>query len=149
MEIGEEMARYNGYVVGTGFATIGYTVNGDAVDWTYGSEDIISYVPEVGSPSQGFWPSEDEITQLCSDQVHSNKAFAFVAGSDMVMHSYALSEEFTLPGEEIDLEIVIQNRGLSDSNGDTEMSFSSLNNLISLDTAVSYTHLTLPTILLV
>ena len=37
MEIGEEMARYNGYVVGTGFATIGYTVNGDAVDWTYGS----------------------------------------------------------------------------------------------------------------
>ena len=137
-EIGHEMARYNGYIVGTGLATIGYTVNGDAVDWTYGSEDIISYVPEVGSPSQGFWPSEDEITQLCSDQVHSNKTFAFVAGSDMVMHSYELSEEFILPGEEIDLEIVIQNRGLSNSDGDIEISLSSLNNLISLDTE-SYT----------
>ena len=137
-EIGHEMARYNGYTVGTGLATIGYTVNGDAVDWTYGGEDIISYVPEVGSPSQGFWPSEDEITQLCSDQLHSNKTFAFVAGSDMVMYSFELSEEFILPGEEIDLEIVIQNRGLSDSDGDTEMSFSSLNNLISLDTE-SYT----------
>ncbi|GIS53174.1 hypothetical protein Ct9H90mP29_02160 [bacterium] len=26
------MARHNGYVVGTGLSTIGYTVNGDAVD---------------------------------------------------------------------------------------------------------------------
>ena len=29
-EIGQEMARYNGFTVGTGFATIGYGVNGDA-----------------------------------------------------------------------------------------------------------------------
>ena len=47
-------------------------------------------------------------------------------------------KEFILPGEEIDLEIVIQNRGLSDSDGDIEIYLSSLNNLISLDTE-SYT----------
>ena len=75
---------------------------------------------------------------MCSDQVHSNKTFAFVAGSDMVMHSYELSEEFILPGEEIDLEIVIQNRGLSNSDGDIEIYLSSLNNWITLDTE-SYT----------
>ena len=54
IEIGEEMASYNGYVGGTCLATVGYTVNGDAVDWTYGDQNIIAYVPEVGSPSQGL-----------------------------------------------------------------------------------------------
>ena len=56
-EIGNEMAEYNGYAVGTGLATIGYTVNGDAVDWTFGDQNIITYVPEIGTQAQGFWPS--------------------------------------------------------------------------------------------
>ena len=64
-EIGHEMARHNGFFVGTGLDAIGYTVNGDAVDWTYGEQGLISYVPEVGAYSQGFWPSEDEVEQLC------------------------------------------------------------------------------------
>ena len=137
-EIGEEMARYNGYVVGTGLSTIGYTVNGDAVDWTYGDQDIISYVPEVGSPSQGFWPSENEVLDLCIAQLHSNKIFAFVSGSDIVVHSYELSEEFIMPGEEIEMELIIQNRGLSNSNGDIEIYVGPMNNQISFDTE-SYT----------
>lgn len=47
-EIGWEMSKYNGYQVGTGYETIGYGVNGDAVDWTYGDAGLISYTPEVG-----------------------------------------------------------------------------------------------------
>ncbi len=132
-EIGEEMARYNGYPVGTGLATIGYTVNGDAVDWTYGDQNIISYVPEVGSSSQGFWPSEDDVIQLCINQVHSNKIFAFVAGTDMVVHSHQLSEEDVIPGDTLELEVMIQNRGLSNSDGDIEISIQALNDYISLD----------------
>ena len=132
-EVGEEMARYNGYPVGTGLATIGYTVNGDAVDWTYGEQDIISYVPEVGSSSQGFWPSEDDVIQLCIDQVHSNKIFAFVAGTDIIVHSYQLSEEDVIPGEILELEVMIQNRGLSNSDSDIEISIQALNDHISLD----------------
>jgi len=132
-EIGQEMARYNGYPVGTGLATIGYTVNGDAVDWTYGDQEIVSYVPEVGSSSQGFWPSENDVVGLCSQQVHPNKIFAFVAGSDIIVHSYELSEEDVIPGETLELEVVIQNRGLSNSGGDIEIIISGLNDLISLD----------------
>ena len=128
------MARHNGYVVGTGLSTIGYTVNGDAVDWTYGDQDIIAYVPEVGSPSQGFWPSENEVLDLCTAQLHSNKIFAFVSGPDIVVHSYELSEEFIMPGEEIEMELIIQNRGLSNSNGDIEINIEPMNDQISLDT---------------
>ena len=137
-EIGQEMARYNGYSVGTGLSTIGYGVNGDAVDWTYGDQDIISYVPEVGSTSQGFWPPESDVNQLCLDQVHPNKIFAFVAGSDIIMHSYEMSEEDIIPGETLELEIIIQNRGLSNSEGDINVNIEALNNFVSLNVE-SYT----------
>jgi len=133
VEIGEEMARYNGYVVGTGLSTIGYSVNGDAVDWTYGDQNIISYVPEVGSPSQGFWPSENEVIELCAAQLYPNKIFAFVSGPDIILHSYELSEEFIMPSEEVEINLVIQNRGLTNSDSDIEISLSPLNNWTSLD----------------
>ena len=133
VEIGEEMARYNGYVVGTGLSTIGYSVNGDAVDWTYGDQNIISYVPEVGSPSQGFWPSENEVIELCAAQFYPNKIFAFIAGPDIILHSYELSEEFIMPSEEVEINLVIQNRGLTNSDSDIEISLSPLNNWTSLD----------------
>ncbi len=132
-EIGREMAKFNGYFVGTGLDGIGYTVNGDAVDWTYGDQGLVAYVPEVGSSSQGFWPSEDEVEQLCIDQLHSNKIFSFVAGSDIIVHSYEISEEFINPGDEGEIDIVIQNRGLTNSNGDIEINFAPLNNLILFD----------------
>ena len=132
-EIGHEMSKYNGYYVGTGLDGIGYTVNGDAVDWSYGDQELISYVPEVGSYAQGFWPSEDEVEQLCIDQLHPNKIFAFVAGSDIIVYSYEFSQDFLLPGSEVEIEIVIQNRGLTNSGGDIEISFSPLNGLISFE----------------
>ena len=138
VDIGREMARYNGYPVGTGLSTIGYTVNGDAVDWTYGDQNIISYVPEVGSTSQGFWPPESDVLELCLDQVHSNKIFAFVAGSDIIIHSYELSNEDMIPGEIMELDVVIQNRGLSDSETGIDINLHTLNEFISLDTE-SYT----------
>ena len=132
-EIGLEMARHNGYYVGTGLDGIGYTVNGDAVDWSYGDQGLIAYVPEVGSYSQGFWPSEDEVEQLCIDQLHPNKIFSFVAGSDIIVHSFEISEEFLLPAAEADIEILIQNRGLTNSASDIEISFTPLNNWIYFD----------------
>ena len=137
-EIGQEMARYNGFTVGTGFATIGYGVNGDAVDWTYGDQDIISYVPEVGSTSQGFWPPESDVVDLCLNQVHSNKIFAFVSGSDIIIHSYELSHDDMIPGETVELDVVIQNRGLSNSEANIDININALNEFISLDTD-SYT----------
>jgi len=138
VDIGLEMARYNGYPVGTGLSTIGYTVNGDAVDWTYGDQDIISYVPEVGSTSQGFWPPESDVVDLCMDQVHSNKIFALVAGADIIIQSYELSENEVIPGETMELNVVIQNRGLSDSEADVDISINALNEFLSIETD-SYT----------
>ncbi len=130
-EIGNEMAMYNGYVVGTGLATIGYTVNGDAVDWTYGDQNIITYVPEVGTQSQGFWPPENQVITLCENQVHANKTVSFVAGADLIIHSYEINQEEINPGDDFEIDIVIQNRGLSNSVGDAIINIGVLNNLTS------------------
>ena len=132
-EIGNEMARYNGYPVGTGYELIGYTVNGAAVDWTYGDQGIVAFTPEVGSPSQGFWPQENDVLPLCQDQVHPNKIFAFVAGSDLILHSFDLSQNAILPGDEFEIELAIQNRGLSDSNDEIVINVTPYNEWITLN----------------
>ena len=111
-EIGAEMTRANGYAVGTGMETIGYGVNGDAVDWTYGTAGLISYTPEVGSYADNFWPSEDRVVPLCQDQVHSNKVFALVAGSDYIVFDRLLDNQYPELEDTVAISLVIQNRGL-------------------------------------
>jgi len=132
-ELGQEMALYNGYEVGTGYETIGYTVNGDAVDWTYGQENLIAFTPEVGSPSQGFWPPENDVISLCSDQLHPNKTFAFVSGSDLIVHDYSFSDESILPGTETEIDVLIKNRGFMESGEEIEISIVPLDGWLSLD----------------
>ena len=136
-EVGEEMTRYNGYAVGTGYELIGYTVNGDAVDWSYGDQGLIAYVPEVGSSSQGFWPPEDHVEVLCQDQVYPNKIFAFVSGSDYIVGDVNITDDVIEPGGVATLEIEIQNRGLTDSDGPVQVLLQVLNDHILLpDSAI-------------
>jgi len=131
--IGTEMSTYNGYTVGNGLSTVGYSVNGDAVDWSYGQKNIISFTPEVGSYQQGFWPSENEILELCSLQFYPNKIFALVAGQDIVLESYQLSEGDIMPGSEINLDLSLKNRGLENINGNLIVEIDSQNDYINIE----------------
>jgi len=114
-EIGWEMSKYNGYQVGTGYETIGYGVNGDAVDWSYGTAGLISYTPEVGSYQDNFWPPENRVIPLCEDQLYSNQIFGLVGGADHFVYAVDIDEQ---QGDTIQFNITIQNRGLKDSDGD-------------------------------
>ena len=142
-EIGAEMTRANGYAVGTGMETIGYGVNGDAVDWTYGSAGLLSYTPEVGSHADNFWPSEDRVVPLCQDQVHSNKVFALVAGSDYIVFDRLLDNQFPELEDTVAISLVIQNRGLTDSDGSVSIIINPLND-VSLVNNESVTIQSLP-----
>ena len=140
-EIGAEMTRENGYAVGTGTETIGYGVNGDAVDWTYGTAGLISYTPEVGSYADNFWPSEDRVIPLCQDQVHSNKIFALVAGSDYIVYDRLFDNQFPTLEDTVAISLVIQNRGLTDSDGSVSLTINPLNDasLINSQTVIIQT----------
>jgi len=54
------------------------------------------------------------------------------------MHSYELSQDEIIPGDNLELSILIQNRGLSASETDIDISIHPLNEFLSLDTD-SYT----------
>jgi len=140
-EIGAEMTRENGYAVGTGTETIGYGVNGDAVDWTYGTAGLISYTPEVGSYADNFWPSEDRVVPLCQDQVHSNNIFALVAGSDYIVYDRLFDNQFPTLEDTVAISLMIQNRGLTDSDGSVSLTINPLNDasLINNQTVIIQT----------
>ena len=135
-ELAEEMASHNNFNVGTGFEMVGYTVNGDAVDWSYGEKNIIAYTPEVGSSGQGFWPSSDQVETICSNQYEPNKIFAFSAGSDFMLADYSFTSDAINSGESVGVELIIKNRGLMSSTGPVTVTVEPLNNLVNLDEVV-------------
>ena len=126
-EIGNEMTHYNGYLVGTGIETVGYTVNGDAVDWSYGNAGLLSYTPEIGSFVDNFWPSEDRVVPLCQDQIYSNSIFAMVAGSDYIIYDKLYNNMYPSINDTISISLVIQNRGILSSNGPVTIDITPLN----------------------
>lgn len=119
-EIGWEMTKYNGYDVGTGHETIGYGVNGDAVDWSYGVAGLLSYTPEIGSYQENFWPPENRVIPLCADQLYANQIFALVAGADYIVYEHELVEQ---SDDTLNFSVTIQNRGLLSSDGDVLLNF--------------------------
>jgi len=125
-EIGWEMTKYNGYQVGTGYETIGYGVNGDAVDWSYGDAGLIAYTPEIGSYQDYFWPPENRVIPLCEDQLYANQIFGFVGGADHIVYAVESSEQVE---DTIHFDITIQNRGLKNSDGDVVINAESYNSV--------------------
>ena len=64
-QMGPDLVEENDYLYGTGTETVGYTVNGDAVDYMYGELGIINFTPEVGAGSDGaFWPPTELIFEM-------------------------------------------------------------------------------------
>jgi len=57
------------YRYGTGDQTVGYVTNGDSNDWMYGEQTtknkILSFTPEIGPQSSGFYPPISDIIPDC------------------------------------------------------------------------------------
>lgn len=122
-EYAKDMTQYNKYKYGTADQTVGYIVNGDADDWMHGEQTvknkILSFTPEVGSASDGFWPPSNRILPLAQENLFPNLYTAYVAGS------YLRSQQFTVSdssgdgvldrGEKFTLNLIVRNKGLATS----------------------------------
>ena len=79
-----QMSAGNGYATGTAWELL-YNTNGDAVDWGHGATGehprIFSMTTEVGTSSDGFWPSESRIPTLVAENLEPNLLFAEMAGN--------------------------------------------------------------------
>ncbi len=66
----------NGFISGNSNQTVSYLSNGQGNDWRYGEQTskpkTYAFVPEVGTSSDGFWPAQSRIIQLCNSTVAMN-----------------------------------------------------------------------------
>jgi len=129
-EIGKAMTVVNHFQVGTGTELLSYGVSGDQADWTYGAVGLISYIPEVGTTWDGFWPSEDRILPLCQDQLLANEVFAHVAGPALRVKPF--DARFSVLASDSLVHVQIQNWGLQPS-GTVHISYSALNSVLDMD----------------
>ncbi|HIB58379.1 MAG TPA: hypothetical protein EYO41_04075 [Candidatus Marinimicrobia bacterium] len=129
-EVGAEMTKYNNYEVGTGPETVGYMVNGDAVDWSYGDQGLIAYTPEIGGWTDGFWPATDRIVPLCEENLWPNLYFAQLAGTLLGVSNVEMSQEYVNPGDLFTITFDVENIGLSESPGPVMVTVTPINSII-------------------
>jgi len=132
VEYGEIMTQYNGYLLGTGIETVGYTVNGEACDWMYGEKDIFAYTPEIGSFNDGFWPATNRIIPLAEENLFPNKFVAWSVGSHYNL-DFSIESGDYLQGQIYSTELSISNAGLSSSTGPISLYIDSEYDFINFD----------------
>jgi len=127
-EYAADMTSVNHYTWGTS-GDILYEVNGATDDWMYGEQTlkpkVISFTPEVGGSSDGFWPAQSRIFPLAQENVTMNLYLTWIAGDYVSVISSEFSSEFFLPGEDYTITPVLSNKGLSTAY-DLQVVFTSL-----------------------
>ncbi|HLG94075.1 MAG TPA: M14 family metallopeptidase, partial [candidate division Zixibacteria bacterium] len=78
--LADSAVLHNGYLPGPGWQL--YLTNGTSIDWAYSaapSSRIYSFTPEVGGPSDGFWPPASRIPALAAENLTPNLFYAWAA----------------------------------------------------------------------
>lgn len=137
------MTQENNYVYGPGSTTI-YPTNGGSDDWMYGEQTtkdvIFSYTPEIGSSSDGFWPTISRIIPLCQEQMWQNISAARLVGKYAVVTDLAPAVISDVVG---DLLFDIKRLGLTEADSYT-VSISPLDDYItSVGNPISFENLEL------
>ncbi|MCK4716967.1 MAG: hypothetical protein KAT54_09195, partial [Candidatus Marinimicrobia bacterium] len=110
------MSKYNSYRYGNSINAIGYLSNGTERDWMYGEqiekEKIFSFVFEVGSAADGFWPEEDRIIPLAEENIRANLYLCWIPQGLAAVAGHNFQQSVFLPGDSVNLQIIVKNRGL-------------------------------------
>jgi carboxypeptidase T len=118
-EFSQEMLIDNHFTMGRSNQTVAYGVRGVTDDWYYndsGHASAIAFTPEVGSSSDGFWPTQSRILPLAQSTVRQNIHFALAAGPYVAPNSINLSKENYVPGEQGTIKMKFRNKGLMNAS---------------------------------
>lgn len=89
-EYAKILTKDNHFAYGTPNETVGYTGNGGADDWMYADNTlkpkIISFTPEAGNSTDGFWPASNRIEDIARSYVTQNLSMAQLAGRYAAVH---------------------------------------------------------------
>jgi len=116
-EYAMDMTQFNNYTYGTDMQTVGYSTRGNSDDYFYDGDTVLNsgkifaMTPEVGST--GFWPTQAEIFPLAIENVYPNLYYAWVAGEYVTMINPNYNRQYFNPGNEVLMNPVFKNKGLS------------------------------------
>jgi carboxypeptidase T len=156
-EFARDMTRYNNYVYGTDLQTVGYSTRGNSDDYMYDGDTLLNgskifaMTPEVGTTADGgFWAYQNRIFPLAQDNLFPNLYYAWSAGENVSLVSPNFNVSYFVPGENISLQPVYKNKGLSGlSNVNFTLSSLSefvtiVNGTVNLSNLPARTEVTLP-----
>jgi hypothetical protein len=156
-EFARDMTAFNGYVYGTDQQTVGYSTRGNSDDYMYDGEPvsirpkIFAMTPEVGSSSDGFWPSQSRIFPLAIENLRPNLYYTWIVGEypSIASKSIISGSGYIKNGDTVQFVIELKNKGLGNAYN-VSLQFESLspqltllgNSLIQIDTLPARTSIT-------
>ncbi|MEE9449324.1 MAG: M14 family zinc carboxypeptidase [Ignavibacteriaceae bacterium] len=134
-EFASDMSAFNGYSYGTSGEILNYQSNGTVRDYMYGEQveknKIFGYTIEIGNSDDYFWPPQSRIFPIAQMNVGSNMYHAFVAGEYVQLNDPNFTQEYFLPGDNVELLPEFKNKGLETAYNLT-MELSSPSGLITV-----------------
>ncbi len=98
--LADSAVSWNNYAPMPGWGL--YLTNGDSDDWMYFDRNILSFTPEVGNGSDGFWPDPDRIEPLTNENYPVNLFMIDLADTPerILMPDKAVWDSVALVGED-------------------------------------------------
>lgn len=116
-EFSDLLNEFNAYRAGNAVQTVGYDANGVTDDWMYGEQvlkgKMMTFTPEVGDGSDGFWPAQSRILPLNDENIIPNLRMAWLAGDYIDAQPDPALE---VQGTAISLPVDYKNIGLASSS---------------------------------
>ncbi len=156
-EFARDMTAYNRYTYGTDMQTVGYATRGNSDDYMYDGEPvsvrpkIFAMTPEVGSSSDGFWPSQSRIYPLAIENIRPNLYYTWIAGEypSLASKNLITNNGQIKGGDTVKFVVELKNKGLSHAYN-VLLTFESLspqlqilaNQYISIDTLLARSSIT-------
>ncbi len=110
-EFASDCLDENEYIYGDAAILLGYA-SGTTQNWMYETLGSIAWTPEIGTT--GFWPSIPEIIPLVNQQIKAYEYACWVAGALADYQGFeVLNPEGLSVGQDLQLNVVIKNKGLS------------------------------------
>ncbi|HTY08540.1 MAG TPA: M14 family metallopeptidase, partial [Candidatus Edwardsbacteria bacterium] len=139
VDLAIEATSYNGFTWGTPSQTVGYTVNGDANDWSLQTESkawkCLGMTPEVGGSD--FYEPDSVQLELASNLI-PNLLVAEAAGVYLDARTTAISggngNSALDPGETANLALTLKNEAVFDTARNVSTTISSADPYVTINT---------------
>jgi hypothetical protein len=118
-DVAHDLEALTGYPHGRARDVL-YRSNGRTQDWLVAATGMVVIEPEIGSPSDGFWPAPKRLLELAERNLPAMLHLARIAGPHLVTDGYTVDDGASRdangaadPGETIVLRLALRNIGLA------------------------------------